>query len=86
LSDEFDKFISTNNIADVKDMQALRYFFYAYISDPELRTIIDQQDFTELYHNATFNAEDFSRVDDSMKNTLPTYIKTYVPLNKFLSA
>lgn len=86
LSDEFDKFISTNSIADVEDLQALRYFFYAYISDPHVRNIIDQQDFTELYHNATFNAEDFSRVDDSMKNAMPTYIKTYVPLNKFLSA
>jgi type I restriction enzyme R subunit len=74
LNDEFDKFISTNNIANVKDMQCLCYFFKAYISDPAVRSIIDQQDFTELYHNPTFNVE------------LPYYINTYVPLNKFLSA
>ncbi len=86
LSDEFDKFISTNNITNVKDLQALRYFFYAYVTDSTVREIIDQQDFTELYHNPTFNVEDFNRVDDEMKSKLPYYIKTYVPLNKFLSA
>ncbi|MBN8567309.1 MAG: DEAD/DEAH box helicase family protein [Flavobacteriales bacterium] len=86
LSDEFEKFISTNNVADISDLQGLRYFFYAYITDPSVREIIDQQDFTELYHNPTFNVEDFNRVPDEMKSKLPYYVKTYVPLNKFLSA
>lgn len=86
LSDEFEKFISTNNVADINDLQGLRYFFYAYITDPSVREIIDQQDFTELYHNPTFNVEDFNRVPDEMKSKLPYYVKTYVQLNKFLSA
>jgi len=86
LSDEFEKFISTNNVSNIEDIQGLRYFFYAYITDPSVRNIIDQQDFTELYHNPSFNVEDFNRVDDDMKSKLPYYIKTYVPLNKFLSA
>ena len=86
LSDEFEKFISTNNVSNIDDLQGLRYFFYAYITDPSVRNIIDQQDFTELYHNPSFNVEDFNRVDDEMKSKLPYYIKTYVPLNKFLSA
>ncbi|MBL1161966.1 MAG: DEAD/DEAH box helicase, partial [Chlorobi bacterium] len=82
LSDEFEKFISTNNVADISDLQGLRYFFYAYITDPSVREIIDQQDFTELYHNPTFNVDDFNRVPDEMKSKLPYYVKTYVPLNK----
>ena len=86
LSDEFEKFISTNNVSNINDLQGLRYFFYAYITDPSVRHIIDQQDFTELYHNPSFNVEDFNRVDDEMKSKLPYYIQTYVPLNKFLSA
>ncbi len=85
LSDEFEKFISTNNVSNISDLQGLRYFFDAYITDPSVREIIDQQDFTELYHNPTFNVEDFNRVDDEMKSKLPYYIKTYVPINKFLS-
>ncbi len=85
LSDEFEKFISTNNVSNINDLQGLRYFFYAYITEPSVRQIIDQQDFTELYHNPTFNVEDFNRVDDEMKSKLPYYIKTYVPLSKFTS-
>ncbi len=86
LSDEFEKFLSTNNVSDINDLQGLRYFFYAYITDPTVREIIDQQEFTELYHNPTFNVDDFNRVPDEMKSKLPYYVKTYVPLNKFLSA
>jgi len=86
LNDEFDKFLSTNSIEGIDDIQALRYFLHAYVTDPHVREIIDQQDFTELYHNPTFNVEDFNRVDDKMKTKLPYYIKTYVPLNKFLNA
>lgn len=85
LSDEFEKFLSTNNVADINDLQGLRYFFYAYITDPSVREIIDQQEFTELYHNPTFNVDDFNRVPDEMKSRLPYYVKTYVPLYKFLT-
>jgi type I restriction enzyme R subunit len=85
LSDEFEKFISTNNVSNIDDLQGLRYFFYAYITDPSVRHIIDQQDFTELYHNPSFNVEDFNRVDDEMKSKLPYYVNTYVPMQKFTS-
>ena len=84
VNDEFDKFLSTNKIEGINDLQALRYFFFAYVTDPKLREIIDQQDFTELYHNPTFNVEDFNRVDDEMKTKLPSYIKTYVPLQQLV--
>lgn len=84
LNDEFDKFISTNNISSVEDMLALKYFFIAYITDPHLRNIIEQQEYTELYHNPMFNVEDFDRVDDAMKVKLPLYIETYVPIKRFL--
>lgn len=85
LSDEFEKFINTNNVSAIDDMQGLRYFFYAYITDPVVRAIIDQQEFTELYHNPSFNVEDFNRVDDEMKRQLPYYVNTYVALNRFVS-
>lgn len=84
LSDEFEKFISTNNVSNIDDLQGLRYFFYAYITDPSVRHIIDHQDFTELYHNPSFNVEDFNRVDDDMKSKLPYYVNTYVPIQKFV--
>jgi hypothetical protein len=85
LSDEFEKFISTNNVSNINDLQGLRYFFYAYITDPSVRNIIDQQDFTELYHNPSFNVNDFNRVDDTMKSMLTSFVKTYVSINRFAS-
>lgn len=86
LDDEFQKFISTNDVSHIEDIQALRYFFYAYITDPSVKNIIDHKEYTELYHNPSFNVEDFSRVDDDMKIKLPNYIKTYVTLTKYLTA
>ena len=85
LNDEFEKFMANVDVNDITDLSALRYFFLAYITDENLRRIIDQNDFAELYHNPTFNIEDFSRVDDNMKIKMPYYIKTYVPLQKFAS-
>ena len=84
LSDEFDKFISTNNVSNIQDLQGLRYYFDAYITDSDVRNMIDRQDFTELFHNASFNVDDFNRVDDEMKSKLPHYIKAYVPMQKFV--
>lgn len=86
LDDEFQKFLSTNDISNVKDLQGLRYFFQAYITDPEVRKIIDQHDYTELYHNPSFNVDDFNRVDDEMKNKIPMYVKLYIQLNQFNAA
>ena len=86
IADEFDKFISTVDVADIQDVEALRYFFYAYLTDSTVRKIIDTQDYTELYHNASLPIEDFSRVDDKMRETIPYYIKTYLPLDKFANA
>ena len=86
IAEEFEKFISTVNVGEIKDIEALRYFFYAYLTDSAVRKIIDTQDYTELYHNASLPIEDFSRVDDKMRETIPYYIKTYLPLDKFANA
>jgi type I restriction enzyme R subunit len=86
ITEEFDKFISTIDVSEIKDVEALRYFFYAYLTDATVRTIIDTQDYTELYHNPALPIEDFSRVDDKMKTTIPYYIKTYLPIEKFATA
>ncbi|MBK8682527.1 MAG: hypothetical protein IPN31_11600 [Bacteroidetes bacterium] len=86
LSDEFENSLAPTTFPTSKIARLTLFLLRAYITDPSVRNIIDQQDFTELYHNPSFNVEDFNRVDDEMKSKLPYYIKTYVPLNKFLSA
>jgi type I restriction enzyme R subunit len=86
ITDEFEKFISTVELDSLKDIDALRYFFYAYITDSDVRNIIDNQDYTALNYTPSFTTEDFIRVDDKMRSFIPSYIKTYIPLDKFAKA
>lgn len=86
IRDEFDKFLSTIDVTDISDIEALRYFFIAYISDPTVRSIIDNHDYPALNYNPTLNKEDFIRVDERMRDVIPTYIKTYIRMDKFIAA
>jgi type I restriction enzyme R subunit len=86
LQEEFEKFISTIDVSEVKDVSALRYFFIAYITDPEVRQVIDTKDFTALNTLSTLTKDDFVRVDMKMREEIPSYIKAYVPIEKFIAA
>jgi type I restriction enzyme R subunit len=86
IADEFDKFISTVDVSDINDIEALRYFFSAYLTDATVRKIIDTHDYTELNYNPTFGVDEFTRVDENMREKIPYYIKTYIPLDKFATA
>ena len=86
IRDEFDKFLATIDVSDISDIEALRYFFIAYISDPTVRSIIDNHDYPALNYNPTLNKEDFIRVDERMRDVIPTYIKTYIRMDKFIAA
>jgi type I restriction enzyme R subunit len=84
LDDEFSKFISIYK-PENDDVVALRYFFKAYVSDPQVRKIIDSRDYGELYHNPTLSVEELMKVDEDMRRVIPDYIKTYVVLNTYLN-
>jgi type I restriction enzyme R subunit len=86
MEEEFSNFLSTVDVNEITDVNALRYYFLAYISDPNLRKIIDTQDYTELNYNPTFGVDEFTRVDEKMREKIPYYIKSYIPLDKFITA
>ena len=86
LQEEFEKFISTIDISEVTDINALKYFFIAYITDPEVRQVVDTKDFTALNTISTLSKEDFVRVQPKMREAIPNYIRTYVPMDKFIAA
>lgn len=83
IADEFDKFIATIDVSEINDLEALRYYFFAYLTDPTVRKIIDTKDFQELYNNPTLPIEDFSRVTQNMRQTIPDYIRTYIPYDNY---
>ena len=84
LNEEFEQFAANIDTTQIEDIASLRYFFLAYITDENLRKIIDEQDYTALNYNPSFNVDDFNRVDDKMKKQLPYYVNTYVQMNRFL--
>lgn len=77
VDDEFDKFVSIHKPNDV-DMAALKQYFKAYITDPDTRSIIDAEQFQDLYNNPAFSAGDYQSVDAAFRSQIPDYIKNYV--------
>jgi type I restriction enzyme R subunit len=82
LEEEFEKF-DDRYIPDGEVFPNVKHFFYSYITDPELRDIIDNKQYGLL--NIHPSGQSFKELPNNFKNIIPDYVKSYVPLNKFLS-
>jgi type I restriction enzyme R subunit len=83
LEEELAKFVSVHK-PDASHMAQIRLFFKAYVTDGEIRDIVDKREFNRLATNPKVNLADF-RALNSWREIIPEYIKDYVPLNQFLS-
>ena len=81
LEEEFNKFLSIYKPSD--DIVALKYFFRAYLTDQNLRDVIDSKDYGQLISFDNFDLEDFKKINANFRNIVPEYIRSYVPINKF---
>ncbi len=86
LEDEFDRFVDDNKFrfSEDVDIAALKYYFKAYACNAQVRDIIDKKNFGELNFNSAFTMQDYKAVSNGWKEWVPTYIKDYVPLNRFM--
>ena len=84
LDDEFEKFMLDLQIDDPEAITAIKYFFKAYVSDEEVRTIVDKKEFGKLHTNATMTASDYREVPKKWRQIIPEYVKDYVNLNRFM--
>ncbi|MCG3142014.1 MAG: hypothetical protein HDKAJFGB_03375 [Anaerolineae bacterium] len=84
LDDEFEKLVADLKPEAPEMIVALRYFFKAYITDENVRKIIEQKRYAELNNNATFTMQDFQAVPRAWRAKIPEYVKDYVPLNQFM--
>ena len=82
LEEEFEKF-DDRYIPDGESFSNVKHFFYSYITDPELREIIDNKQYGLL--NIHPSGQTFKELPNNFKTIIPDYVKSYVPLNKFLS-
>ena len=66
LEEEFEKFLSIcKPQSDI--IVSLKYYFEAYITDKEFRTIIDSQNLNALFGYSAFSIEVYKKIDDKMR-------------------
>ncbi len=85
LEEEFEKFIADTKPEKPDIIMPLKYFFKAYITDNQVRDIIENKRLTELNTNPTFTMQDFKAVPAAWRTRVPEYVKDYVPLNQFMA-
>jgi type I restriction enzyme R subunit len=83
LDEELAKFISIHK-PDAAHMPVIRQFFNAYITDGEVRDIVEKREFNRLATNPKVTLTDFKALN-GWRNVIPEYVKDYVHLNKFMS-
>ena len=81
LEDEFGKFIADLNLSSKINIPAVKYFFKVYISNPEVRKIIDSRDFSGLFNNSSYTLNEFKKVPPQVVESVREYVNTYVSLS-----
>jgi type I restriction enzyme R subunit len=84
LEEEFAKFVADVKPDAAAPLPALKHFFKAYVSSDQVRHIIEAREYSSLYTNAVFSANDFRAVPEEYRALIPEYVKDYVTLNQFI--
>ena len=83
MDEEFAKFVADRKPSEDEAIPALRNYFKAYISNGQVRQIIDTRQYTGLATNPAFTTSDLKAVPEVYRTLIPEYVKDYVPLNQF---
>jgi type I restriction enzyme R subunit len=83
LEEEFSKFVADYKPTEAEAIPALKNYFKAYVSNDQIRHIIETKDYTDLATNATFSTRDLKAVPERYRTLIPNYVKDYVSLNQF---
>ena len=82
LEEEFEKF-DDRYIPESDSYPSVKNFFYDYVTDSELREIIESKQYAKL--NVHPLGQSYKELPNQYKNLIPDYIKNHVPLNKFMN-
>lgn len=83
LEAEWEKFVELHPV-DPNHYYQAKDFFKSYISDSEVRDIIDRKAYGELFHSPALSFEVWNACN-GYKDIIPRYIKDYVSLNTFMN-
>jgi type I restriction enzyme R subunit len=82
LDEEIEKFISIYK-PEPRFIQSIRNFIKAYITEMEIRDIMDKKEYSRLATNPKFSMHDLREIDGWLEPAID-YIKDYVSLNAFV--
>lgn len=82
LEDEFEKFDS-RYLPDDEYFTAAKAFFKSYVTDNELREIIESRKYSLL--NTNPNGDAFRHLSPELRKQIPEYIKDNISLNQFMA-
>jgi type I restriction enzyme R subunit len=82
LDDEFEKFIAIHK-PDNKYIAPIKKFLKAYITDSEVRDIVEKKEFSRFATNPKVSMNDY-KVLNGWRDVIPEYVKDYVSLNTFM--
>jgi len=82
LDEELDKFVSIHK-PDASHISQIRDFFKAYVTDNEIRDIIEKKQYNRLATNPKLTIGDLKDLEE-WRDLIPEYVKDYVSLNTFL--
>jgi type I restriction enzyme R subunit len=81
LEEEFEKFVA--NYEPDESISAIKTYFKAYVTNHQIRKIIEGKNYTELATNAFFSTNDFKAVPKSYRDLIPEYVRQFVVLERF---
>jgi len=83
LEDEFNKFVSIYK-PDPKYYYPIKNFLKAYITDNEIRQIVETKEYGRFTTNPKVNMQDYKDLKE-YRNIIPDYVKDYVALNTYMN-
>lgn len=82
LEEEFSKFVAVNK-PDNKYVVPLKTYFKAYVTDGEIRDIVEKKQYARLATNPKLTIEEFKALN-GWREQVPEYVKDYVSLNTYV--
>ena len=82
LEEEFEKFVAILK-PDSKHILPIKNYLKAYITDPEIRDIVETKEYSRFATNPKVTMKDFKELN-GYREIVPEYVKDYVSLNAFM--
>lgn len=82
LDEEFEKFVTIYK-PENKYVLPIKNYLKAYITDPEIREIVESKEYSRFATNPKVTMQDFKELN-GYREIVPEYAKDYVSLNTFL--